>query len=88
MLLNGAAGLYETIPLLYDYDLKNLVAVWWNRIKFTFIASVWISEHWQFTAYYMQTACLLRMTLRARTQREILLVEDRKIKLQILEYGA
>ena len=48
------------------------------RILTAFVGSIWVGIHYQFTAFYMQTACLLRKTLRARTDLEILKVQRRK----------
>ena len=43
---------------------------------------MWMCIHWQFTAYYLQTACLLRMTFRQTDRKK---VARRKKKLERLE---
>ena len=42
-----------------------------TRIAMSFTCCLWVAIHWQFTAFYMQTACLLRKTLRARSDEEL-----------------
>ena len=52
----------------------------------SFTCLLWVAIHWQFTAFYMQTACLLRKTLRARSDEELRRVKRTKTCLLWLEY--
>ena len=48
--------------------------------------TIWVSFHWQFTAYYLQTASLLRMTFSLKEHSDCKRVMKRKYNLQLLEY--
>ena len=43
-------------------------------------------SHWQFTSFYMQTACLFRITFRLRSDEDVERVQKRKSQLLRLEY--
>ena len=66
---------------LFDSRIKNF-----NRIEFVIAMLLWVAVHWQFTAYYMQTACLFLITLRMRSEEEIARVKRRRAWLQVTEF--
>ena len=47
---------------------------------------LWIFIHWQFATYYLQTACLFRMTFRSQTEEDFMRVNRRKMWLKLFEY--
>ena len=47
--------------------------------------TVWACLQWQFTAYYLQAACLFRLTFSARSDSDYEKVRSRKRCLAILE---
>ena len=57
-----------------------------GRIGSAIAMTIWVSFHWQFTAYYLQTACLLRMTFSLKEHSDCKRVIKRKYNLQLLEY--
>ena len=48
---------------------------------------LWTGIHWQFSSFYMQTACLMQITLRARSDADMRRVQKRKRLLLIIEYA-
>ena len=64
------------IIIYTEPDYKSYVA-----ITFT----LWLSQHWQFTAYYMQTACLFRKTFQASSEQDYTKLHKRKRQLTILQ---
>ena len=61
--------------LLKDLDeLEDVTEQWYTRLSYASAGLLWIAINWQFTSYYMQTACLLKSTLRARSNADISLV--------------
>ena len=57
-----------------------------TRILGSIGVMTWLILHWQFTAYYQQTACLFRITFSQRTSTDCERVSSRKAKLEALEY--
>ena len=49
--------------------------------------TVWTCLQWQFTAYYLQTACLFRITFRAQCDADFEKVRVRKFWLYIIEFS-
>ena len=47
---------------------------------------VFISLQWQFTAYYLQAACLFRKMFQANSDEDFEKVRSRKLCLRIIEY--
>ena len=68
----------------------GVIGVAWTRVIRIVMASsglLLIGIHWQFTNFYMQTACLLRIIMRAKNDDEIRKAERRKKQLFLLEYA-
>ena len=74
--------------LLNDVDeLQEITKEWYTRLLYSVAGLLWIAINWQFTSYYMQTACLLRISLRVRINDDISLVQKRRKRLLKLEYS-
>ena len=58
-----------------------------GRMLMVFSYIVWMSLHLQFTSYYLQSACLFRLTFRAQDDEDWDKVRRRKFWLQILEHA-
>jgi len=50
------------------------------------MVTIWEAIHWQFSTYYLQTACLFRITFRASSEADFQKVNRRRKKLLALEY--
>ena len=57
-----------------------------GRIWLAFSYTIWMSLHWQFTSYYLQSACLFRMTFRAQCDEDWDKVRKRKRCLRVQEF--
>ena len=77
------------------YACSELVKKNWNstqphtdtRVESASLAVVWITIHWQFATYYLQTACLIRMTFRSQTEEDFMRVRRRRKWLKVVEYS-
>ena len=65
-----------------DYYLQSS-----HRILAALLGALWIGVNWSFANYYLQTACLLRMTLRSKTPEDFVKVKNRKKWLFAIEYS-
>ena len=55
-------AIYSTITLLVHKSWHEALNRTESRIPIAFSVTIWQAIHWQFTNYYLHTACLLRRT--------------------------
>ena len=56
-------------------------------VSITVVSTIWFCIHWLFSWYYLQTACLLKMTFQAKTEEDFARVRRHKLCLLSLEYA-
>ena len=63
--------LYQSAMEVSQRNFYILAFNSWGLIGITIVTSLWLTIHWQFTAYYLQTACLLTIIINLRSETEL-----------------
>ena len=79
-------GAIVTTRMLIEDSFESIFNQMFDRVCIALASSSWFSIHWLFTSYYLQTACLFRMTFRAQTESDFKKVRRRKLCLIGVEY--
>ena len=86
-ILVAPLSLYTEISLLIDPQVfQTAINSTFYQISVSVTAIGWFVVHWMFSWYYLQAACLMKMTFKAHSDAELAKVRRSKKYLVVLEY--